>query len=92
MKSIILKALVLPVAAFALASAGAISTNTAKESKANVAVAVDAYIHNPTEENCEKVLDTDCSPGGGPTCLSGPGNIAFGMNAEGSCNVQLHRN
>lgn len=90
MKSNIFKAFVMPVVAFALASAGAVSTSSAKQSKASVTV--DAYIHNPTEENCEKVLDTDCSPGAGLTCLSGPGNIAFGMNAEGSCNVQLHRN
>jgi hypothetical protein len=89
MKSIILKALVLPVAAFALASAGAISTNTAKESKADVYYL--GYIHNPTKDDCEDV-DVNCSPGGGPACLSTSGFTAFDMNAAGKCINQLHRN
>lgn len=89
MKTNILRALVLPVAAFALASAGAVSTNTAKESKVNLAV--DAYIHNPSEDDCEKV-DVDCNLGGGPACLSGS-FTAYGKASETSpCVEQLHRN
>lgn len=87
MKSIILKALVLPVAAFALASAGAVSTNTAKESKADVLI--QAYIHNPTVNDCSPV-QVNCSPGAGPACLSS-GFTAYGKNSV-DCNQQLHRN
>jgi hypothetical protein len=91
MKTSILKAFVLPVAAFALASAGAVSTSTAKESKADVAVR--AYIHNPAmPDGCEEVFDTNCDPGTGPTCLSGANITAYGKDLDGSCNVQLHRN
>lgn len=89
MKTNILRALVLPVAAFALASAGAVSTNTAKESKANLSIL--AYIHNPSEDDCEEV-QVDCSPGSGPACLSGS-FTAYGKASETSpCVEQLHRN
>ena len=81
MKSIILKALVLPVAAFALASAGAISTNTAKESKADVFLA--AYIHNPGVNDCAPV-QVNCSSGPGLACLSS-GFTAYAKNAAGKC-------
>jgi hypothetical protein len=86
MKTIILRAFVLPVAAFALASAGAVSTNTAKESKADVLIT--AYIHNPAEDDCQEV-QVNCSPGAGPACLSGS-FTAYAGNKQ-SCIGQLHR-
>ncbi|MCD0472525.1 DUF6520 family protein [Flavobacterium sp. JAS] len=88
MKTTIFKALVLPVAAFVLASAGAVSTNTAKESKADVLIT--AYIHNPAVDDCQAV-QVNCSPGAGPTCLSSS-FTAFGKESADSCTMQLHRN
>lgn len=88
MKSIILKALVLPVAAFALASAGAISTNTAKESKTDVFL--QGYIHNPSIDDCDPV-QVNCSTSPGPACLSS-GFTAYTKNAAGKCVNQLYRN
>jgi hypothetical protein len=88
MKTTIFKALVLPVAAFVLASAGAVSTNTAKESKADVLIT--AYIHNPAVDDCQAV-QVNCSPGAGPTCLSGS-FTAYGKESPDSCTLQLHRN
>lgn len=87
MKITILRAFVLPVAAFALVSAGAVSTNTSGESKANVLMT--AYIHDPAINSC-KPVQVDCSAGGGPTCLSGS-FTAFGQGPQNSCNEQLHR-
>jgi len=87
MKATILKAFVLPVAAFALASAGAISTDTAKLSKADLIV--NAYIHNPLNEECEQV-DVRCDEGDGPTCQSGS-FTAYGKESPDSCTMTLHR-
>jgi hypothetical protein len=87
MKTIILRAFVLPVAAFALASAGAVSTNTAKESKAKVLIT--AYIHNPAVDDC-KPVQVNCNTASGPTCLSGS-FTAYGGTKE-SCIQQLYRN
>jgi hypothetical protein len=86
MKTIILRAFVLPVAAFALASAGAVSTNTSNVSKTNVLMT--AYIHNPAEDDCQEV-QVNCSAGGGPACLSGS-FTAYGGTKQ-SCIQQLHR-
>jgi hypothetical protein len=88
MKTTILRAFVLPIAAFALASAGAVSTSTSDVSKTDVLIT--AYIHNPPVDNCQEVKNVDCSPGAGPACLSG-GFTAYG-GSETSCNQQLHRN
>ncbi|WP_264564388.1 DUF6520 family protein [Flavobacterium sp. N3904] len=88
MKTSILRAFVLPMAAFALASAGAVSTNTSNVSKADVLIP--AFIHSPTANDCLKVPDVNCSPGAGPACLSS-GVTAYG-GSQTSCNQQLHRN
>jgi hypothetical protein len=86
MKTIILRAFVLPVAAFALASAGAVSTNTSNVSK--TAVLITAYIHNPAVDDCQNVT-VNCAPGNGPTCLSGSFTAFAGSKT--SCNEPLHR-
>lgn len=88
MKTTILRAFMLPIAAFALASAGAVSTNTSEVSKADVLIP--AFIHNPSVNDCQEVPDVNCSPGSGPACLSG-GYTAYG-GSKTSCNQQLHRN
>ena len=67
MKTTILRAFVLPIAAFALASAGAVSTNTSEVSKADVLIT--AYIHNPPVDDCQEVTDVNCSSRWWP-CLS----------------------
>ena len=87
MKITILRAFVLPVAAFALASAGAVSTNTSDESKADVIMT--AYIHDPAINSCKEV-QVNCAVGGGPTCLSGS-FTAYGKESPNSCTLQLHR-
>ncbi|MNY11292.1 hypothetical protein D3C86_1443150 [compost metagenome] len=87
MKTIILRAFVLPVAAFALASAGAVGTNTSDESKADVLIS--AYIHNPAEDDCQEV-QVNCAGGNGPACLSGS-FTAYGKESESSCTLTLHR-
>jgi len=86
MKTILLRAFVLPVAAFALASAGAVSTSTSDVSKADVLIT--AYIHNPAVDSCKEV-QVNCATGGGPVCLSGS-FTAYGGTKE-SCVEQLHR-
>lgn len=86
MKTIILRAFVLPVAAFALASAGAVSTNTSNVSK--TAVLITAYIHNPAVDDCQEVT-VNCAPSGSSACLSGS-FTAFG-GSKTSCNQQLRR-
>ena len=88
MKTTILRAFVLPVAAFALASAGAVSTNTSDVSKADVLIP--AYIHDPAINSCKEV-QVDCNLSAGPTCLSGS-FTAYAKEAPNSCTMQLHRN
>jgi hypothetical protein len=89
MKSTFLKMFALPLAAFALASAGAISTN--ESSKSKTASPMTAYIHNPAVNSCQDVT-VDCDPGSGPTCLSLSSFEAFSKDDEGNCVIQLHRN
>jgi hypothetical protein len=85
MKTTILRAFVLPIAAFALASAGAVSTNDSEVSKADVFLT--AYIHNPAIDDC-KPVSVNCAPGEGPSCLSGTFNAYGGSRT--SCNQVLH--
>lgn len=88
MKTTILRMFALPLAAFALASAGAIGTN--ESSKSKTALPIVAYIHNPSVNDCEEV-EVDCSPGAGPACLSS-GFTAYAKNSQGKCTSQLHYN
>ncbi|PKB18055.1 DUF6520 family protein [Flavobacterium sp. 5] len=88
MKTNLLKMFVLPLAAFALASAGAVSTNVSSKSK--TALPIVAYIHNPSVNDCDEV-EVECSPGTGAACLSS-GFTAYAKNAQGKCVAQLHYN
>jgi hypothetical protein len=88
MKTRIFKVLMLPVAAFALASAGAVTTNASRESKGEGKL-MTAYIHNPTINDCVQV-QVDCVPGGGQACLSGSWT-AFGKDTPVTCNLQLRK-
>jgi hypothetical protein len=88
MKSTILKAFALPLAAFALASAGAASTADAEKSKTSAVI--QAYIHNPAEDDCEPVT-VNCEPGNGQLCTSGSFEAYGKINENSDCNVQLRR-
>ncbi|RUT71535.1 hypothetical protein D0817_06570 [Flavobacterium cupreum] len=89
----IVKALVLPIAAFALASAGAVSTNVSKESKTDT-VLISGYIHNPQPNSCQEV-QVDCTPTNGATCMYNNGSSNFQVyrkaSAAAPCNLQLFR-
>ncbi|RYJ44283.1 hypothetical protein NU09_0893 [Flavobacterium beibuense] len=58
--------MVLPVAAFALASAGAVSTSDSTVSKTAKPL-ITAYIHDPLESSC-KAVSVNCNTISGPTC------------------------
>lgn len=88
MKTSILRMFALPLAAFALASAGAVSTNESSKSKTSVSVT--PYIHTPADDSCLAV-DVNCSPGGGQACEYS-GFTAYGKPTAGACNQTLHRN
>lgn len=87
MKSTILKAFALPLAAFALASAGAVSTTNSVDGR--TAVLMQGYIHNPAEDDCDPV-QVECAISGGALCESGVFQV-FDKNTEGDCTVPLRR-
>lgn len=87
MKMRIIKLFMLPIAAFTLASAAAVSTDTSHESKTTLNM--DVYIHNPTEFDCVKVENVACEIGGGAECTTG-GWQAFGLSTVG-CSERLQR-
>lgn len=87
MKMRIFKLFMLPIAAFTLASAAAVSTDNSHKSKATYAMT--AYIHDPNINSCKEVT-VDCIVGAGQTCLSGSWT-AFGKDTPVTCNQQLKR-
>ncbi|WP_432670494.1 hypothetical protein [Flavobacterium sp. SM2513] len=87
MKINFLKLFMLPLAAFTLASAAAVSTDVSHKSK-TAAARMTAYIHNPTINDCYEV-QVECEPGVGESCLIGSWT-AYGPDGFG-CNLQLKR-
>ncbi|MFN3753724.1 DUF6520 family protein [Flavobacterium sp.] len=87
MKIRIFKLFMLPIAAFTLASAAAVSTNQPKEGKA--ATSMIAYIHNPNEFNCLPV-EVECEEGIGTPCTAPGGWTAYGLNGT-VCDQTLKR-
>lgn len=87
MKTRIIKLFMLPIAAFALASAAAVTTDTSRESKAKAAP-MTAYIHNPNITSCLEVK-VDCESGIGLECVSGAWE-AFG-GSQVVCAEKLQR-
>lgn len=87
MKTTIVKML-LPVAAFALASAGAISNNSSHNVKSGL---VNGYIHSPGANDCKPSIQ--CKAEFGPVCQSGitTGPQVYGMTAPGNCWITLYR-
>lgn len=88
----IFKALVLPVAAFALASAGAVSTSDSSLSK-TAKPPITAYIHDPLDESC-KPVNVNCNTIQGVTCtytLSGNTWTAFRKASDQTpCTLPLY--
>jgi hypothetical protein len=88
MKTSVLKMLMLPVAAFPLASAGAVTTTEARETTAKAPI-MTGYIHNPTLSDCDPV-QVDCTISGGHVCQSGSWTV-FDKDTPVTCNKQLRR-
>lgn len=87
MKTKFIKLFMLPIAAFTLASAAAVTTDTSRVSQTK-ATSMTAYIHNPFISSCKEV-DVTCEFGDGLECLSG-GWEAFGGNPV-VCGDKLQR-
>jgi len=83
--------MVLPVAAFALASAGAVST-TGSSTPADGTVLINGWVHNPDANNCSERLNLNCrTTSGTPVCMSSDAKQVFIKNGAGQCSVQLYR-
>ena len=87
MKMRIFKLFMLPIAAFTLASAAAVSTDKAEDAKAVTSML--AYIHNPSELDCFQV-EVECEAGGGLPCVVPGGWTAYGINGT-VCDQPLKR-
>ena len=83
----IFKLFMLPIAAFTLASAAAVSTKKSEDAKA--ASSMIAYIHNPNEFNCLEV-EVECETGIGTPCTVPGGWTAYGLNGT-VCDQPLKR-
>lgn len=83
----------LPVVAFALASAGAVSTNKAKVDEAKKPLLLNGFIQNPSPTNCLEV-SVDCTPvNTGQTCMSSEAipRQVWKKNAANACNLNLYK-
>lgn len=84
---------ILPVLAFTMASAGAVSTNDAKVKEANKTAVIIGYIQNPTPANCLQV-SVDCTiTNTGQNCMSSeatPRRVWL-KNAANACSVNLFK-
>lgn len=83
---------IMPVLAFTLASAGAISTNEAKVKEAKKPVAIIGFIQNPSPASCLQV-SVDCSVSGSQACMSNettPRQVWL-KNAANACSVNLYK-
>jgi hypothetical protein len=84
---------ILPVLAFTLASAAAVSTNDTKIKESKKVVSILGYVQNPSAQNCEPV-EVDCTiENVGPACLTSEATPrqAFAKDESNACNVTLHR-
>jgi hypothetical protein len=84
---------ILPVLAFTLASAAAVSTNEKKVAEAKKPVAIFGYIQNPSAASCLQV-SVDCSTTNtNQICMSSetiPRQVWL-KNAANACNVTLYK-
>ena len=81
--------LVLPVAAFMLASAGAVGTHVSAKDSAGMPL-MTGYVHNPTSSNC-LVVEVDCQiPSTGILCKAfTPERQVYSKNSLGKCEVPI---
>lgn len=84
---------ILPVLAFTLASAAAVSTHESKIKESKKDVLLLGYIQNPSESNCEPV-EVDCSTEiTTQACMTAeatPRHV-FEKDESNACNVSLYR-
>ena len=83
---------ILPVLAFTLASAGAVSTNEAKIAESKKTVLISGFIQNPSPSNCLPV-SVDCTTAVGPACMSNetiPRRVWL-KNGANACSVNLYK-
>lgn len=83
---------ILPVLAFTLASAGAVSTNEAKIAESKKTVLISGFIQNPSPANCLPVT-VDCGQTIGATCMTSeaiPRQVWL-KNAANACSVNLYK-
>ena len=84
---------ILPVLAFTMASAGAISTNSAKEKGTNEKAVIEGYIQNPTKSICLPT-EVQCTPvNTGENCMSSeltPRRVWL-KNEAHACSVNLFK-
>lgn len=86
--------MMLPVAAFMLASAGAVSTTGAKSLKADGTVLINGWIQNPDADHCDPIEELDCkTTSGTPVCMTSgsASQQAFLKTPGGRCTVPLYR-
>jgi hypothetical protein len=88
MKTNFVKIMMLPVAAFILASAAAVTTNETKVSKADV-VTITGYIHSPMPSSCQSV-NVECDVIGAELCTSGASQV-FDLDSGTTCAQPLYR-
>lgn len=83
---------ILPVLAFTLASAGAVSTNEAKIAESKKTVLISGFIQNPSPAICHPV-SVDCVTTGSQACMSNetiPRQVWL-KNAVNACTVNLYK-
>jgi len=85
--------MMLPLAAFALASAGAVTTQTDK-SDVEARQTATYYIHKPLVTSCQAVTLT-CSTVPGEPCMYNDGvtnwQVFNRLSSTSPCNIQLYR-
>lgn len=80
--------------AFALASAGAVSTSGRDAVKTNGAVLINGWIQNPDPQHCDEKKNLNCTTTSGtPVCMSADAvpQQVFLKNAAQQCSEPLYR-
>ena len=78
--------MILPVAAFVLASAGAVGTKAVNDQKAKSALTIIGYVHNPTASSCQAV-EVDCQTAPTPNLCKAfiPEKQVSRLNGQNQC-------
>ncbi len=84
---------ILPVLAFTLASAAAVSTNETKIKELKKTALIQGYIQNPSAQNCDPV-EVDCvTTATTQACMTSEAipKQVFDKDESNACNVSLYR-